>query len=116
MMFQAWHGNKEERSPICFGTPVFWPQLIEKLSQVFFPKESLGKNQRTGDRDMKIAYFSYSNDFVNRKVKNHLVAILLILSVFLALDFCPASGESFPQSIGILYSNNISGEIDPCPV
>jgi len=64
---------------------------------------------------MKIECFFYSNDFGNRKVKTHLVAILIILSTFLALDSCPASGENFPQSISILYSNNINGEIDPCP-
>jgi len=64
---------------------------------------------------MKIAYFFSSIFFDHWKVKTHLVAILLILSVFLALDFCPASGENFPQSISILYSNNINGEIDPCP-
>jgi hypothetical protein len=65
---------------------------------------------------MKIECFFSSIHFWHGKVKNHILAILLILSASLAVDICPLSGETLPQSITILYSNNINGEIDPCPV
>jgi len=64
---------------------------------------------------MKIEYFFYSNHFGSRKVKTRLAAILLILSVFFSPGICLSSGGNPPQSITILYSNNINGEIDPCP-
>jgi|GEM_PF-635680 len=78
-------------------------------------KDPRGKNQRDGDRDMKIEYFFYSNHFGNRKVKARLAAIFLILSVFFSPGVSLSSGGTPPQSITILYSNNINGEIDPCP-
>ena len=65
---------------------------------------------------MKIECFSSSIRFWQGDVKNHILAILLILSASLAIDICPLSGGTLPQSITILYSNNINGEIDPCPV
>ncbi len=63
---------------------------------------------------MKIEYFFYSNPFGNRKVKARLAAIFLILSVFFSPGVSLSSGGTSPQSITILYSNNINGEIDPC--
>jgi hypothetical protein len=74
------------------------------------------EREGTEDRDMKIEHFFHSIHFAHWKVKTHIVAVLLILSAFLAFDFCLASDKNFPQSISILYSNNINAEIDPCPV
>jgi hypothetical protein len=53
--------------------------------------------------------------FWHRNVERYILAIVLILSASLAVDICPLSGGTLPQSITILYSNNINGEIDPCP-
>jgi hypothetical protein len=64
---------------------------------------------------MKIECFSPSIRFWHGDVKKHILAILLILSASLALDIYPISGGTLPQSFTILYSNNINGEIDPCP-
>jgi hypothetical protein len=49
------------------------------------------------------------------KVKNHIFAIVLLLSAFLFSNVCLLSAGTLPQSITILYSNNINAEIDPCP-
>ena len=65
---------------------------------------------------MKIECFSSSIRFWYGIVKNNILAILLILSASLAFNICPLSGGTLPQSITILYSNNINAEIDPCPV
>jgi len=48
-------------------------------------------------------------------MKIHLAVIPLILSFFLFPGVCFSSGGTFPQSVTILYTNNINGEIDPCP-
>ena len=44
------------------------------------------------------------------------LAILFILSASLTVDICPLLGGTLPQSVTLLYSNNINAEIDPCPV
>jgi hypothetical protein len=75
----------------------------------------LKKNQGVGDRDMKMECFFSSIRFWQGKVKHHFLAIVLILSVSLAVYVYPISGGTLPQSFTILYSNNINGEIDPCP-
>ena len=33
IVFQAWHGNKVARFPICFATSVFWPKMV-RLSKM----------------------------------------------------------------------------------
>ena len=65
---------------------------------------------------MKINYGFSSIHFGCEKVKNLIFAIFLILSVMLSSDVCLSSSGTIPQSITILYSNNINAEIDPCPV
>lgn len=65
---------------------------------------------------MMTEYFFSSIRFWHERVKNHILTILLILSASFALDICPLSGGTLPQSFTILYSNNINAEIDPCPV
>jgi hypothetical protein len=64
---------------------------------------------------MKIGCFSFSIRFWQGNVKKLILGIVLILSASLAFDIYPLSGGTLPQSITILYSNNINGEIDPCP-
>jgi len=49
------------------------------------------------------------------KLKTLLVAILSV-PAFFGFDICSASGEDSPQTYMVIYSNNINGEIDPCPV
>jgi len=65
---------------------------------------------------MKIECFSHSIRLWYGIMKNHILAILLILSAPLTVDIRSLSSETLPQSIAILYSNNINAEIDPCPV
>jgi hypothetical protein len=64
---------------------------------------------------MKMEYFFSSLRFWHANLKKSILVIALILSASLAVDICPLSGGTLPQSITILYSNNINGEIDPCP-
>jgi len=49
------------------------------------------------------------------KSKNRIFAIVLILFAILSSHVCLSSAGPSSQSINILYSNNINGEIDPCP-
>jgi len=65
---------------------------------------------------MKINYGFSSIYFGCEKVKNHIFAIVLILSAILSSNVCLSSAGTLPQSITIMYSNNINAEIDPCPV
>ena len=48
------------------------------------------------------------------KVKSLLVITFIIGLLLLGLRF--ASAQDFPKPIVILHTNNINGEIDPCPV
>ena len=59
--------------------------------------------------------FFSSIRFCHRNAEKYILAIVLILSASLAVHVYPILGGTFPQSITILYSNNINGEIDPCP-
>jgi len=65
---------------------------------------------------MKMKCLSSSIRFWHRNAEKYILTIVLILSASLAVDICPLSGGTLPQSITILYSNNINAEIDPCPV
>jgi len=65
---------------------------------------------------MKMECFFSSIRFWHRNVEKYILATVLILSVSLAVHVYPLSGGTLPQSITILYSNNINAEIDPCPV
>jgi hypothetical protein len=47
------------------------------------------------------------------KVKSLLVITLIIGLVMFGIR--PACAQDFPKSIAILHTNNINGEIDPCP-
>ena len=64
---------------------------------------------------MKINYHFSLIHFGCEKVKNHIFAIVLILSAILSSHVCLSSTGTLHESIAILYSNNINGEIDPCP-
>ena len=44
------------------------------------------------------------------------IMIILFLGLFLILNRLPASAQNSPPKLSLLYSNNIWGEIDPCPV
>jgi hypothetical protein len=45
-----------------------------------------------------------------------MIGFILWALAFFALD-CPfLAGQPLPPSVTVLYSNNINGEIDPCPV
>jgi len=51
------------------------------------------------------------------KMKNKWVMGLTLWAIaFLTLYCFPVQGQTTPPSLTILYSNNMNGEIDPCPV
>ena len=41
--------------------------------------------------------------------------VILILGLFLILNTFPSHAQKQARTLTILYSNNINGEIDPCP-
>ena len=48
------------------------------------------------------------------KVKSLLMITFIIGLLLLGLRL--GSAQDFPKSLTLLYTNNINGEIDPCPV
>ncbi len=40
---------------------------------------------------------------------------VLVLGSFLAFHALPSRAEKFPKTLTFAYSNNLNGEIDPCP-
>jgi hypothetical protein len=47
--------------------------------------------------------------------KNWFFIGVLILGSFLAFHPFPIHAQKSPQALTLVYSNNINGEIDPCP-
>ena len=41
--------------------------------------------------------------------------VILISGFFLILSTFPSHAQKQPKTLTILYSNNLNGEIDPCP-
>jgi hypothetical protein len=39
----------------------------------------------------------------------------LVLGCFLFVNPFPSQAQKSPKTLTLLYSNNINGEIDPCP-
>ena len=52
---------------------------------------------------------------VRMKIKWTIGLILWVIA-FLAIEPPTSSAQTTPPSLTVLYSNNINGEIDPCPV
>jgi len=48
------------------------------------------------------------------KVKSLVVGIL-VLGFFLVFTTLPSHAQKSPERLTLLYSNNINGEIEPCP-
>ncbi len=40
---------------------------------------------------------------------------VLVLGFFLFLNASPSLAQKSPKTLTLVYSNNINGEIDPCP-
>jgi predicted negative regulator of RcsB-dependent stress response len=40
---------------------------------------------------------------------------VLVLGCFFFFNAFPSHAQKSPQTLTLLYSNNINGEIDPCP-
>jgi len=40
---------------------------------------------------------------------------ILVLGFFLVFTVFPSHAQKLPKTLTILYSNNINGEIEPCP-
>ncbi len=40
---------------------------------------------------------------------------VLVLGFFLLLNTFPSYAQKSPKTLTLLYSNNINGEIEPCP-
>jgi len=43
------------------------------------------------------------------------LTVILILGFFLILNIFPSHAQKQTRTLTILYSNNLNGEIDPCP-
>lgn len=65
---------------------------------------------------MKMEYLFSLIRFWHGNLKKYVLVITLILSASLAVHIHPIGGATLPQSLTLLYSNNINAEIDPCPV
>jgi len=48
------------------------------------------------------------------KVKWFVIGVL-VLGCFLFINAFPSQAQKSPKALTLLYSNNILGEIDPCP-
>jgi hypothetical protein len=40
---------------------------------------------------------------------------VLVLGFFLSFNASPSLAQKSPKTLTLVYSNNINGEIDPCP-
>jgi len=40
---------------------------------------------------------------------------VLVLGFFLLFNESPSHAQKLPKTLTLVYSNNINGEIDPCP-
>jgi hypothetical protein len=40
---------------------------------------------------------------------------VLVFGFFLSINTFPSQAQKSPKTLTLLYSNNINGEIDPCP-
>lgn len=47
--------------------------------------------------------------------KRWLLIGLLAIGSFLVLQALPTRAQKSPKALTVLYSNNLNGEIDPCP-
>jgi len=45
-----------------------------------------------------------------------LITVLVFGLLLFFINERPSGAEKFPTSLTVLYTNNINGEIDPCPV
>jgi len=45
-----------------------------------------------------------------------MIGFILWMIALLAFICPPVPGQPLPPSMTVLYSNNMNGEIDPCPV
>ena len=48
------------------------------------------------------------------KVKWFVIGVL-VLGCLLSINAFPSQAQKSPKTLTFLYSNNINGEIDPCP-
>jgi hypothetical protein len=52
---------------------------------------------------------------VNFMKEKWFVIGVLVLGFFLLLNTFPSYAQKSPKTLTLLYSNNINGEIEPCP-
>jgi hypothetical protein len=52
---------------------------------------------------------------VNRMKGKCFVIGVLVFGFFLFINAFPSRAQKSPKTLTLLYSNNINGEIDPCP-
>jgi hypothetical protein len=57
------------------------------------------------------------NIFVEKQATNRkwFIVGVLVLGFFLFLNASPSLAQKSPKTLTLVYSNNINGEIDPCP-
>ena len=56
----------------------------------------------------------YPNLEVNR-MKGKRAFIVIVLGFFLIINACPSYAQKAVRTLTLLYSNNINGELEPCP-
>ncbi len=57
------------------------------------------------------------NIFMEKPAMNGKAIVIgvLVLGFFLFLNASPSLAQKSPKTLTLVYSNNINGEIDPCP-
>jgi len=61
---------------------------------------------------IRYKYFYPKGNGMKRKLSVTWVLILGFLAVY---SVFPTHAQKFPKTLTLLYSNNVNGEIDPCP-
>ncbi len=59
--------------------------------------------------------YIYPYSQVNGMKEKWFLIGVLVLGSFLLFHALPTHAKEFPRTLTLVYSNNINGEIDPCP-
>ena len=51
-----------------------------------------------------------------KTMRRKIIKGLFFLGFFLTIDSNPLLAQTYPKNLTLVYTNNVWGEIDPCPV
>ena len=51
-----------------------------------------------------------------KTMRGSLIKGLLLAGLFLVVGSNPLFAQTYPKNLTLVYTNNVWGEIDPCPV